>query len=157
MKRESAKVELAKGKQITIASSLQMAKVSIADRSIAKFFYAHGISFAVANTEADSYYREMVAAIRETPTSYVPPSYARLGGPLLNECYDNLQQRLKQRDPDDTLKEKFGCAHTYQMGGTRLITCHSLTLPLSVRMMVGSSGALSTRAATQSQLSTWRH
>ena len=43
----------------------------MADKAIAKFFYANARSFGAADSKPDSYYHEMVTAIKNAGESYV--------------------------------------------------------------------------------------
>jgi len=66
-----------------------------ADKAIAEFMYANGISFSVASSEATSLYRTMVRAIQNAPAGYTPPTQKKLAGPLLDECF-----QFKREDVD---------------------------------------------------------
>lgn len=103
--------EQAKLKQVNIKSSLQSGEVVAADEAIANFFYANGISFSAASSEETSLYRQMIRAIQAAPIGYVPPNPKKLGGELLDQCYNAMWQRVRARDPDGTLKTKFGSTY----------------------------------------------
>lgn len=97
-------------KQQGIRSGFRSAEIEVADLAIANFFYAHGIPFSVAGAgEANSHYKTMVNAIRNTPASYVPPNRFRLSGPLLDQCYDKMTEAVT---PDELLRAKYGIAYT---------------------------------------------
>ena len=105
---ESSQVVL---KQQCIRAGLKSAEVAAADAAIANFFFANGISFSAANSEATSLYRTMVRAIQNAPPNYVPPSNNKLSGPLLDDCYDSMWRTMDARDPDGSLKAKFGATY----------------------------------------------
>ena len=58
----------------------------LADKAIANFFFANGLNFAAADHATASYYREMVVAIQNTPSGYVPPSRHALANRLLESA-----------------------------------------------------------------------
>lgn len=98
-------------KQVTLEQSTGIASTIIADQAIANFFYASGISFAAASSHHNSYYQEMVRAIKAAPIGYVPPNRKKLAGPLLDECHTQMLRMFQQRDPEGTASEKYGCAY----------------------------------------------
>lgn len=99
--------------QLGIRSAFSEAECQLADASIAKFFYANGVSFNAAGSgEADAIFRQMCDAIRKTPATYVPPSRKKLAGPLLDQIYEQVQSDLLRRDADGALAEKFGYTYT---------------------------------------------
>ena len=89
------KIEL---RQEGIKAGFKTAESALADQAIAKFFYANGLNFAAADCKADSYYREMVAAIRATPPTYVPPNPVRLAGPLMESAHRQMGADVAARD-----------------------------------------------------------
>lgn len=105
------KQERAKLVQHGISSSMQVAQCHAADMAIGNFFYANGLSFAAATSEPDSFYREMVAAIKATPCTYIPPARGKLSGPLLEACYSRMNEQMAKRDADGAFKEKFGATY----------------------------------------------
>ena len=121
LEHESTQVVL---KQQCIRVGLKSAEVAAADAAIANFFYAHGIGFSAASSDATSVYRTMVRAIQSAPPTYVPPNERKLAGPLLDECYGSMWRMLDARDPDGLLKAKFGA--TYVSDGWD--SCDSLPL-----------------------------
>lgn len=107
----AVKREQAEFVQLGLRDSLGNAKTNVADAAIAKFFYANALSFAAASSEANSYYKEMVAAIQAAPANYTPPNAAKIAGTLLDACYNTMKKDLNGRDPDGTLKSKFGATY----------------------------------------------
>lgn len=99
-------------KQMNIKQGLGTAEVSIADKAVAKFFYANGLAFSAADTSIGSYYREMVAAIQAAPTGYIPPNEHKLASTLLDSCHEDLQQNINGRDADGVMASKFGVTYT---------------------------------------------
>lgn len=92
-------------------ASLKAAETEIADKLIAQFFYANALPFNTASSDPTSLYHQVVQAIKATPAGYVPPNAKKIAGPLLDECYDDLWQTIKARDPDGKLVSKFGAAY----------------------------------------------
>ena len=111
-------------KQTGIKASMLGAEMAYADRCIAEFFYANAIPFSVANTDAAGLYRRMVAAIKASPPGYKPPNYQKLGGELLDTCYDGMWAALKARDPEGAMARKYGA--TYVTDGWD--SCDNLSL-----------------------------
>lgn len=101
----------AKLRQEGLKASFKNAEVTLANKAIAKFFYENGISFSAATSEPTSSYQQMIRAIQQAPSSFVPPTKKTLAGPLLDECYDDMLQNLKARDPEGKLALKFGAAY----------------------------------------------
>lgn len=106
---KAQKLEL---RQQGIKAGFQVGESTVADIAIAKFFYANGISFSAACPEGDSYYKEMIRAIKAAPDSYVPPNRNALSGKLLDVCEDLLAKEIANRDPDGNLAMKFGRTYT---------------------------------------------
>lgn len=111
--------ELMKAQKLTlrqegIRAGFRLAECDLADRAVAKFFYANGVSFNVAGEGGSSlcYFREMCDAIRKTPASYVPPSRGKLAGSLLDSCYDDLQHAIRRRETCSSSAELFGYSYT---------------------------------------------
>lgn len=98
-------------KQQCIKAGLKTAQQSAADLAIAKFFFANGVSFSTADPSSTGYFREMCRAIKEAPASYIPPEPKKLGGPLLDECHKEMWSKIKERDPDGALANKFGSTY----------------------------------------------
>lgn len=98
-------------RQQGIKAGFQEAAAAIADEAIANFFYSNALSFAAASTKADSYFRDMVAAIQKAPPGYVPPGPEKLSGPLLERRYAAVQKDLDARDAEGLLSSKFGCTY----------------------------------------------
>ena len=73
---KAQKVEL---RQQGIRAGFKDAESTVAEESIAKFFYANGLSFGAADSKPDSYYREMVAAIKNTFKGRVSAVLSRCG------------------------------------------------------------------------------
>lgn len=111
-------------KQQCIRAGIHSAEVEAADRAIANFFYGNALPFSAAGSEVDSLYHKMVKAIQAAPPSYVPPNYKKLGGDLLDKCYDSMWAKLKERDPIGEKAMKFGS--TYVSDGWD--SCDSLPL-----------------------------
>jgi hypothetical protein len=98
-------------KQQCIKAGIKQSEVNAADLAIANFFYANAIPFSVASDQPDSLYRKMVSAIQAAPSGYVPPRLTKLSGPLLDYSYNDMWAKLHARDPDGTLKSKFGSCY----------------------------------------------
>ena len=111
-------------KQLGIKGSMQGAEAAWADKCIAEFFYANAIPFGAACTEPSGLYRRMISAIKATPAGYKPPNYNKLGGELLDSCYDGMWKSMKDRDPDGALMYKYGS--TYVTDGWD--SCDNLSL-----------------------------
>lgn len=111
-------------KQLGIKGSMQGAEAAWADKCIAEFFYANAIPFGAACTESSGLYRRMISAIKATPAGYKPPNYNKLGGELLDSCYDGMWKSIKDRDPDGALMYKYGS--TYVTDGWD--SCDNLSL-----------------------------
>ena len=94
--------------QESIGSSMRSAEAIAADRAIARFFYANAVPFGVAEEGAQSCYKDMVAAIRDVPTGYVPPTRKALGGRLIDDVYLTVKQELKARNEANHCGERFG-------------------------------------------------
>ena len=104
-------LEQAKLKQQCIRSSMACAQTDAADKAIARFFYANALSFSAASPEASSIYRAMVAATKATPPSYVPPTRNKIGGELLDKCYDYMWGKLGAHDAEGGHSMKFGSSY----------------------------------------------
>jgi len=98
-------------KQQCIKAGIKQSEVNAADLAIANFFYANAIPFNAASSEPDSLYRKMVSAIQAAPSGYVPPKVHKLAGSLLDESYNDMWAKMHARDPDGTLKSKFGSCY----------------------------------------------
>lgn len=134
--RQAYEEQQAKLKQQCIKVSLKSAAVEAADVAIANFFYANGLPFSVASARADSLYRAMITAIQAAPASYVPPIQNRLGGELLDKCYEDMWKKIKARDADGQLVAKFGS--TYVSDGWD--SCDSLPLINSAFITANDGG-----------------
>ena len=95
-------------KQSGIKASLQETERAWADKCIAEFFYANAIPFGVASTDDTGLYRRMVSAIKAAPKAYIPPNKNKLGGVLLDTCFDGMWKQIQDRDPDGSLAYKYG-------------------------------------------------
>ena len=98
-------------KQQGIKAGLKTSQVDATDKAIAKFFYAAGISFSAADNSLTSYYRSMVLAIKSAPLDYVPPDSKKIGGPLLDVCYEEMWREIRSRDKDGRIAAKFGATY----------------------------------------------
>ena len=98
-------------KQQCIKAGIKQSEVAAADLAIANFFYANAIPFSAASPEDDSLYRAMVRAIQAAPTGYTPPNVKKLSGPLLDESYEETWAVMRARDPDGTLRTKYGSCY----------------------------------------------
>ena len=107
----ATKVQKHQLRQQGIKAGFQTAEVSVADEAIAKFFYANALSFGAADTSTDSYYREMVRAIQQAPSSYVPPNKRKIATRLLQSTYDATCKDIKNRDPYGLIARKYGRAY----------------------------------------------
>lgn len=83
-------------------------KSSAANMAIAHFFYSNAILFSGASSDETSLFHTMVRAVQKVPASYVPPNAKKLEGSLLDESFDGMCCKIEARDPNGTLKEKFG-------------------------------------------------
>lgn len=92
-------------------AGFKQAATVLADEAVAKFFYATGVPFAAASSEAASYFREMVTAIQAAPSGYVPPGPHKLAGPLLESCYKHVHQEINARDAEGSLVAKYGSTY----------------------------------------------
>lgn len=99
-------------RQESIRSGFKAAEATVADHSIARFFYANGINFGAADGSVDSYYREMVRAIQAAPEGYVPPNPKALAGALVVEEHNKMADDIEKRDAEGELSRKFGCSYT---------------------------------------------
>jgi len=98
-------------KQSGIKASLQEAERAWADKCIAEFFYANAIPFGVAGTGEAGLYSRMVSAIKAAPKSYIPPNRHKLGGVLLDTCFDGMWKQIQARDPDGSQAYKYGATY----------------------------------------------
>lgn len=140
----------AKLKQQCIRAGFKTAQKSAADLAIARFFYANGIPFSAADAAATGYFREMIHAIKAAPESYIPPDPKKLSGSLLEECHTEMWKKLKARDSDGSLAEKFGS--TYVSDGWDSVDHRPLINSAFITANdVGAciGGGLSTQAATR--------
>ena len=53
----------------------------------------------------------MVRAIQAAPSGYIPPNDKKLSNELLDEAYGAMWQEMQRRDPNGTLKHKFGSCY----------------------------------------------
>ena len=132
-------------RQAGIKASLQGAENAWADKCIAEFFYANAIPFSVADADSGGLYRRMVAAIKATPPGYRPPNKNKIGGELLDTCYDGLWQTIKERDPEGKLVYKFGS--TYVTDGWD--SCDNLSL-INSAFITNNDGGLFWRSVDTS-------
>lgn len=109
---ELIKAQKKEFRQQSIRSGFRSAESEVADRAIAEFFYANALPFSIADTSVDSYYMQMVNALRATPSSYVPPSSKKIAGPLLETCHQRMLANIEARDANSVLSDKFGVAYT---------------------------------------------
>ncbi|KAL1527180.1 hypothetical protein AB1Y20_015859 [Prymnesium parvum] len=91
------KAQKVKLEQQGIKTSMKSAQCIAADTAIANFFYINGIPFSAADPSVDSYYREMIRAIRAVPDAYSPPTQLTLSGRLLDACHDSMWAQLRER------------------------------------------------------------
>ncbi|KAL1500308.1 hypothetical protein AB1Y20_012974 [Prymnesium parvum] len=123
-------------KQQGIRAGLKCAQAHAADHAIANFFYANGLSFASATTGQGSLYHQMVAAIQQAPSSYMPPTRKKLAGPLLDESYNLMWANQRTREKDGYLAMKFGA--TYVSDGWE--SCDHLPLINSAFITAANGG-----------------
>lgn len=97
---EAARAKVAL-QQTSMKTSLQVAQTNVADQAIAQFFYANGLPFSCASTEADSYYKEMIAAIKNTPPSYSPPNASKIS---VAHCWMSAIQTCGLVDQDQATR-----------------------------------------------------
>ena len=71
----------------------------------------NGLSFGAAASEPDSYYREMVRAIQNSPPGYSPPTRLTVSGPLLEKCDAELANNIAKRDENGVVSRKYGATH----------------------------------------------
>ena len=83
-----------------IKAGFSNAEAAVADAAIAKFFYANGLNFGAADSAPDSYYRDMVRAIKAAPLGYQPPTAKTLSNRLLDETHESMLQEVAKRDAD---------------------------------------------------------
>ena len=102
------KVEL---QQQGIKAGFNSAEVTIADLAIANFFYANAISFGAADAAPDSYYREMVRAIKAAPAGYRPPTKNAIGNRLLDISHTDMLRDVEKRDANGTLLPRSSHPH----------------------------------------------
>ena len=115
LKRAVVKDQQQNLQQAGVKAGFKKAEIVIADEAIGDFFFANAIPFGAADLAADSYFREMVKAIRKTPETYVPPGPSKLGGSLLEQCYKRMQEKIQARDADGERRRRFGL--TYAQDG----------------------------------------
>ncbi|ERN04966.1 hypothetical protein AMTR_s00080p00161300 [Amborella trichopoda] len=61
------------------------------DAAVARFFYAHGIPFNIANGPR---FHEMVYAINNEPKGYMPPKYDKIRKSLLDKEMNRIKRAL---------------------------------------------------------------
>lgn len=105
-----------------LVTSLKAAEIAVADNAIAKFFYANGISFNVADEASGSYYHEMIQAIKATPSSYHPPGRRKIAGSLLDSCYKRCRVTCGSVIQVEHRRRSLG-PPTCLTGGTPSIIC----------------------------------
>ena len=131
-----AKAQKIEQRQMSVREGFRSAEATVADRAIAKFFYTNAISFGSADSAPDSYYREMVRAIQAAGPGYVPPAQDKLGGPLIDECHDEMQRNIAKRDEDCAVSDKYGM--TYTQDGWE--SCDHLPLINSAYILANDGG-----------------
>ena len=99
-------------RQEGIKAGFKSAESAYADQATARFFYANGLNFGAADVKPDSYYREMVEAIRATPVGWMPPNPQKLAGPLLDAADAQMKADLAARDKEGELSRRFGVTYT---------------------------------------------
>ena len=122
--------------QQNISTGFGNAETGIANKAIAKFFYTNGISFGAADMAPDSFYREMVNAIKAAPAGYVPPSSRVISERLIDAVYAETEASVAQRDAAGNLSDKFGAAYTSDGWDS----CDSLPLINSAYMLANDGG-----------------
>lgn len=96
-----------------IKAGFQLTECTLADKAVAKFFYANGIPFhAAGEGDSNNYFRVMCDAIRKTPPSWIPPNRKKIGGPLIDTCYDELITSIRAREGNGSMADKFGYSYT---------------------------------------------
>ena len=123
-------------KQMSIRAGFRSSESTMADRAIAKFFYANAISFGAADTKPDSYYQEMVTAIQKAGPGYAPPNAKKLGGAMIDECQGEMEKKIAQRDEGGQVSDKFGI--TYTQDGWE--SCDHLPLINSAYILANDGG-----------------
>jgi hypothetical protein len=123
-------------RQTSVREGFRSAEATVADRAIAKFFYTSAISFGSADSAPDSYYREMVRAIQAAGPSYVPPNQKKLGGPLIDDCHNEMQRDIAKRDEGCAISDKYGM--TYTQDGWE--SCDHLPLINSAYILANDGG-----------------
>lgn len=124
LQAEKAATTKEQAKQQGIRVSFKAEAAELADKAIAKFFYANGLPFSAASHEADSYYRDMISSIQKASSSYVPPGANALSNSLLDACHKDMQAAIAARDPHGNVADKFGC--TYVSDGWDDVSHHPL-------------------------------
>ena len=87
-----------------IKAGFSNAEAAVADAAIAKFFYANGLNFGAADSAPDSYYRDMVRAIKAAPLGYQPPTAKTLSNRLLDETHESMLQEVAKRLLQDAIR-----------------------------------------------------
>lgn len=105
-------VKQQKFEQKGIRASFGVAASEVADKAVANFFYANGLSFSAADSSQGSYYQQMIRAIQAAPSGWKPPNSNKISGPLLDSCWDDIQRTIQERDPNGRLAMKFGSSYT---------------------------------------------
>ena len=134
--RRMVKAQKVEQRQQSVREGFVSADKTIADRAIAKFFYANAVSFSAADTQSDSFYREMVTAIQNAGAGYIPPNRAKLSGPLIDEVQAEMQSNIDRRDEDNAISDKFGM--TYTQDGWE--SCDHLPLINSAYILANDGG-----------------
>ena len=109
---KEAKLLRAAQRQQSLGESWGKAENDVADAAIARFFYANGLSFAAADNREGSYYRQMIAAIKGSTSTYLPPSNVKIAGPLLDKCHQQMEADIEKRDGGGNLSERYGVTYT---------------------------------------------
>lgn len=134
---EVVKAQKTKERQQGIRAGFQETECALADTAVAEFFYANGIPFHVAgNDVVNPYFRKMCDAIRKTPPSWIPPGRNKIGGALIDSCYNGLMSKIKEREEEGGYGEKFG--YSYMQDGWDSVD--SLPLINSTYFCAGTGG-----------------
>ena len=131
-----ARLVQAEKRQQTLGASFGSAESAVADAAIARFFFANGLSFGAAEADPGSYYRSMVQAIRNTPSTYIPPNFNKLAGALLESCHQTMEADVAKRDANGHLSERFGISYT----SDGWEDCSGLSLINSAYIMANDGG-----------------
>lgn len=137
VQEEMMKVQKVHEQQTGIREGFRSAECTLADKAVAQFFYANGISFTAAgDSEVDNQFRNMCDAIRRTPPSWIPPGRKKLSGPLIDSCYNDMTYQIDSRDAQGIFADKFG--YSYTQDGWDSV--HNLPLINSAYFCAGMGG-----------------